>query len=118
MMTGNNFVAIKSDKFDFHISKYQVTMKEYLAFCNETKSHYPEWMQEESDYNLETGNNDLYEESNFEDDAPVIGISWEDAQAYCVWLSEKENKNYRLPTENEWQYACKADTTTANAWEK
>ncbi|CAA6810254.1 MAG: serine/threonine kinase [uncultured Sulfurovum sp.] len=111
MMT-TNFVPIKSDKFDFYISKYQVTMQEYLAFAKETHSHYPEWIQEDHNCNLETGSDDLYEEVNFEDDAPVVGVSWEDAQAYCVWLSQKESKNYRLPTEAEWQYACKAGTSS------
>ena len=112
MTTINSFVPIKSEYFDFHISKYQVSMKAYLLFVKETHSHYPEWMQDESPYHLEKGSNDLYEEQNFEDDAPIIGISWEDAVAYCAWRSEKENKNYRLPTEAEWEYACKAGTTT------
>lgn len=113
MTTTNNFIAINTEAFNFHISKYQVTMKEYLAFVNETNTHYPEWMQEGSTYNIKTGSDDLYEEVNFEDNAPVVGISWEDAKAYCTWRSEKENINYRLPTEREWEYACRANTTTS-----
>ena len=46
------------------------------------------------------------------DNHPVVCVSWNDAQEFCAWLSRKENATYRLPTEAEWEYACRAGTTT------
>lgn len=46
------------------------------------------------------------------DSHPVLNVSWNDAMEFCNWLSHKESATYRLPTEAEWEYACRAGTTT------
>jgi len=78
----------------FSIGKYEVTFEEYDLFCEATGEKKPD------DNGWGRGNR------------PVINVSWNDAVAYCEWLSEQTGEHYRLPTEAEWEYACRAGTQT------
>ncbi len=94
--------TVKIPNRNYEMGKYPITIAEYMHFVRDTDSHYPKWMKKK----------DKYKNMNLTDNAPIIGVSWYDAVAYCEWLSEKTGKKYRLPTIEEWGYSCRAGTTT------
>jgi len=95
---------------DFLIGKHEVTNREYMAFVNATGRHLPEWMNPNSKYYYQTGTDTQYKmlgAALYNLDHPVVGVSWEDAVEYCVWLSQQSSTTYRLPTETEWELAAR-----------
>ena len=50
-----------------------------------------------------------------DDSHPVTCVSWNDAIAFCNWLKDKTGQNFQLPSNSQWEYACRAETTTAYA---
>jgi len=87
---------------EFYMSKYAVTVAEFRKFVETTVYR----TDEVSSYGVSGS-----VRPSSEDNHPVVHVSWNDAVAYCKWLSETTGKTYRLPTEAEREYACRAGTT-------
>lgn len=80
-------LTISTISHSFLIGKYPITWKEYEKFS--------------PGYRENRGLTDV------DDMAPVTYVSWDDANAYCAWLSRKEGKRYRLPNKHEWEKAAR-----------
>jgi formylglycine-generating enzyme required for sulfatase activity len=88
---------------DFYIAETEVTNKQYAEFVTETKRKPPVgWSNEGFPKGL--------------DSYPVTNISYNDADSFCKWLSEKLNAEVRLPTDFEWEHAAKGEKGYLYPW--
>jgi len=87
-------VSIKA----FAMSQYEVTFAEYELFASANNKTIP------------------YNKAWDKATHPVTQVSWDDALAYTQWLSTQTNKKYRLPTESEWEYAARGQTSSSFWW--
>ncbi len=87
----------------FYLGTYTVTQEEYTNVMGSN----PSWFASTGDGKLAV--KDIKSTGRF----PVENVSWRDAQEFCAKLSAQDKRTYRLPTEAEWEYACRAGTTSA-----
>ena len=107
---GMKFLPVKGTAVMFCI--HEVRYSDYAAYAAETPGVDGSWKDQTCDGYALTENKENH---------PVMKVSWDDAQKFCAWLSKKEGKTYRLPTDQEWSYAVgigrdekwKKDTTPA-----
>ncbi len=104
----------------FDMGQHEVTLAQFLKFYH--AANYKVEIERDGKPSWGYQDGKLIESNRFrpwaplawkpEMDHPVIYVSWNDAVAFCEWLSKKEGKTYRLPTEAEWEYACRAGSNS------
>jgi len=94
---------------DYYIGKYEVTVGQYKTFCNATGHPFPskpqrDWYDE----------HDNVRDWTWRDNHPIVNVTWNDAVAYCEWLSTQTGDQYSLPSEAQWEFAAKGGNSSNN----
>jgi formylglycine-generating enzyme required for sulfatase activity len=102
----------------FAVARAATTRDQFKAFVDATGYRFGETCETQSDTGWVEKRGSFLSPPGFEQggDHPAVCVSWEDANAYANWLSERAGKRYRLPTEAEREYIARAGTTTPYWW--
>ena len=106
----------------FYMGIYEVTRAQFAAFVKgtgyKTDAEKEGWASVFDGDSWDKGRGATWQKPRFEqtDDMPAVCVSWSDGTEFCKWLSKKSGKTVRLPTEAEWEYACRAGASTAYQW--
>jgi formylglycine-generating enzyme required for sulfatase activity len=105
-------------KAPFALGRFAVTLAEFGAFAEAANRVMPDEMYTFENDKWESRKGRSFRNPGFAQTPrhPVVGVSWDDAAAYCQWLSKTTGKDYRLPGEAEWEYACRAGSSTPFWW--
>ncbi len=100
------------------VARYTTTVAQYQVFVESTGYAFEERMFTCEDETWRERIGRSYQSPGFGQTAqhPAVGVSWEDANAYCAWLSQITGRSYRLLSEAEWEYCCRAGSTSAFSW--
>jgi formylglycine-generating enzyme required for sulfatase activity len=110
----NDFAVKEVTIKPFWMGKYEVTWAEFLPWVFAEKEDVDKGKAQGVTHPTKPYGS-VYRERG-EKGFPALGMSQHAATEFCKWLSFKTGKQYRLPTEAEWEYACRAGATTAYFW--
>lgn len=99
----------------FRISKYPITNLQYQIFLDNTNYHVPGWGDDKKGA-LYTWNEETRRCNPAYSNSPVVLVSWYDANNYCKWLSKQTGRTFRLPSEDEWEYAARGEKSKKYPW--
>lgn len=102
----------------FAVGKTEITRGQFAEFVSETSYNTGDkcWTIEGGKVEERSGRSWRDPSYRQDDSHPVVCVNWNDAKAYTEWLSRKTGKQYRLPTEAEWEYAARGNSNTARYW--
>ena len=102
----------------FAVGKYHVTRGQWAAFVSATSRPTRAGCTWTGRTGMKPDPEGAWNNVGFaqDDRHPVVCVSWQDAQDYVRWLSQRTGHTYRLPSEAEWEYAARAGTTAAYPW--
>lgn len=102
----------------FAVGRYAVTVAQFDVFVESTGYAYGSRIFTCDDDVWRERNGRSYRDPGFSQSAqhPAVGVSWADALTYCAWLSRTTGRRYHLLSEAQWEYCCRAGSTSAFAW--